>query len=249
MDSIDRTSPKVKEVKEVKVLNRWGKEDSFVKEFKKLTLDAHILVGKMEGLLKKTQYKAYREEKEHDFLDEHLDKIEGSFNSPSPTPCMIIMSGLPGSGKSRFSYAIHENYTRICQDELGSRKACVRATVEALRAGHRVIIDRTNFNEEQRHPFISIAKENWPFPETAAVWAIDCDVPKGVCIARCQLRDDHPTLKPETAQMVINKFDRQFVRPQMKEGFDCIVTLAHGDSELQDALFNRLEHPSPEHIV
>ena len=46
-----------------------------------------------------------------------------------------------------------------CPDELGDRRKCEHATREALRAGGKVVIDRTNIDEHQRLHWLRIARQ------------------------------------------------------------------------------------------
>lgn len=60
-----------------------------------------------------------------------------------------------GSGKSTFSSFLHQlGFQVICQDEMGDRKACERATIGALLAGKDIVIDRCNFDEKQRKHWV-----------------------------------------------------------------------------------------------
>lgn len=107
---------------------------------------------------------------------------------------MIILVGIPGSGKSTFAeklVATNPNrFVRINQDKLKSRKKCEQKCRQALSAGKTVIIDRVNFNEEQRRYFIDIAMEFDSCP-------VDCiffDYSMDICITRCETRTFHETL-------------------------------------------------------
>jgi predicted kinase len=71
--------------------------------------------------------------------------IEGDFDKE---PCMVVLAGLPGCGKSHFCYELFEEqsvlspWVHVCQDTLGSRHACEQSVKEALISGRRVVIDR-----------------------------------------------------------------------------------------------------------
>lgn len=60
-----------------------------------------------------------------------------------------------GSGKSTFASELNQlGFQVICQDELGNRIACERATVGALLAEKNVVIDRCNFDAKQRKHWV-----------------------------------------------------------------------------------------------
>lgn len=50
------------------------------------------------------------------------------------------------------------NTAGIAQDTLGNRRKCENAAVSALQAGREVVIDRCNFDREQRAVWINIAR-------------------------------------------------------------------------------------------
>ncbi len=128
---------------------------------------------------------------------------------------MILLVGIPGSGKSTFAnnlVATNPNkFVRINQDTLKTRKKCEQRCRQAMLDGKTVIIDRVNFDQEQRKHFIDIAMElnsmrsnennNENGNDISVSCPIDCvffDYPMEVCISRCVERTNHETLKDET---------------------------------------------------
>ncbi len=85
-------------------------------------------------------------------------------NKISHEPFIMLLCGLPGSGKSTFAQMLISRnptkFERICQDVLGTRKKCERTCRDALKSGKIPIIDRCNFDVKQRQFFLSIAAEN-----------------------------------------------------------------------------------------
>jgi len=82
---------------------------------------------------------------------------------------LIVLVGIPGSGKSSLCSQLKENLqdiipiVRVNQDSInnkkkGTREMCVRACESALGGqGEKVVlIDRTNLNGEQRAVFVEI---------------------------------------------------------------------------------------------
>lgn len=125
--------------------------------------------------------------------------IEGTVN---PEVDLLLLCGLPGSGKSWFSQAIvrrgglinkpHEGsrntspiWRIISQDDAGSRATCER---DIGRAGSRVVLDRCNPSSDERRDWIKLAL--WA-QHPVCVWF---DYDSQLCIDRAQDREGHPTL-------------------------------------------------------
>jgi predicted phosphohydrolase/predicted kinase len=134
---------------------------------------------------------------------------------------MIILVGLPGSGKSTVATELEKHgFIRINQDDLGSRNACKKATVEAIKQNKNVVIDRCNFDLLQRKSWLDLVK-NFKLTNVSAVVL---DVPADVCTQRAITRENHPTIKDaETAIRVVNDFNEKLVLPNTEEKFDNII--------------------------
>jgi len=72
---------------------------------------------------------------------------------------MLIMIGLPASGKSTISKKYFPSYIYINQDTLKTPAKCKKETILALSKEANVIIDNTNLSYTSREPFIELAKE------------------------------------------------------------------------------------------
>ncbi|KAF8318753.1 P-loop containing nucleoside triphosphate hydrolase protein [Clavulina sp. PMI_390] len=138
---------------------------------------------------------------------------------------MVILCGVVGSGKSTFALAFQQYYpsfVRLSQDDLGSRQAVEHAARSNLRAGRSVIIDRTNIDVSQRRVWITLARQE----VVDEIWGVFLDAPYETCVQRLRSRADHPTLRPEDAIRVLNRFWNDFQEPLYREGFDRLITLA-----------------------
>lgn len=176
-------------------------------------------------------------------------RFEGNYEME---PIMIVLTGLPGSGKSKFCYDLFEDeesdknctWVHVNQDDLGSRKRCEEVAREALISGHRVIVDRCNQSIEQRKTWIDLAKEHWAFRDTtpaANVFCVNIDTPADVCIERCK-QDSHPIPSAE-AEKVVTCQARDWEQPSLKEGFCAIVDLHSGDATFAKELISKLAQP------
>ncbi|KAF8652873.1 hypothetical protein AX16_004094 [Volvariella volvacea WC 439] len=133
---------------------------------------------------------------------------------------LLVLVGLPGSGKSWFSKALlarnQSGWQRISQDDSGSRAFC---ETEIGRARGRVLLDRCNTAATDRKYWLDLAS-NW-CKHPICVW-FDYDVE--LCTSRAQMRPDHPTLPPGSrVRNAIDQMQKTFSRPQLTEGFDAIA--------------------------
>jgi len=142
----------------------------------------------------------------------------------------IILVGLTGSGKSTFCKK-YPKFTRINQDELGSRQKCITALKTAISQKENIIIDRTNINKMQRNHFISILKE---YPE----YEINCiyfDADPELCVKRVSERENHPTITEDFSldkiKEIVYSFYRSLEEPSISEGFSMILTIKVKDEE------------------
>jgi predicted kinase len=155
---------------------------------------------------------------------------------------MILLVGIPGSGKSTFADNLvstnPNKFVRINQDILKTRKKCEQRCRQALQHGKTVIIDRVNFDKEQRKHFIDIAMEFNSMcihdNDVSVSCPIDCiifDYPMEVCISRCVERTNHETLKDEgLIRQVVPRMYRSLDVPsqhvqQQQESFRNVIVV------------------------
>ncbi len=75
-------------------------------------------------------------------------------------PQMILLIGIPGSGKSTFAATnIQPAFVRISQDVLRTRARVASALADALRERKNIVIDNTNVMRKERERFIIPARE------------------------------------------------------------------------------------------
>ncbi|CAF3921841.1 unnamed protein product [Rotaria sp. Silwood2] len=74
---------------------------------------------------------------------------------------VIVMCGLPASGKSWFvnKYIVPRKYEYVNRDVLGTWQQCVKMTEIALTKKQNVVIDNTNPDKESRQRYIEVAKK------------------------------------------------------------------------------------------
>ncbi|KAI0566668.1 P-loop containing nucleoside triphosphate hydrolase [Gracilaria domingensis] len=169
---------------------------------------------------------------------EHFAELDAARREDAnlPPPRMLVLVGIPGrknertgSGKSTFSMHLCDvGWVRVSQDDLGNRRKCELQTVQLLREGRNVVIDRCNFDKSQRKHWVDFAKARG-----SACGVIVFATSLEVCMTRVRTRKDHPTLKgEEDDEMVVKYMADQFVFPDRTEGFAfCRVIRSEADQE------------------
>ncbi|KAL9188481.1 hypothetical protein ACHAXT_006859 [Thalassiosira profunda] len=131
-------------------------------------------------------------------------------------PFVLLLVGIPGSGKSHFSSkledAMPDKFVRVNQDKLKTRQKCEKLARKTLAEGKVAVIDRCNFNDDQRKTWIDMAREA----------NVDCECivfeyDRDTCIARCQKRLRHETMHPSKAAGVVSFMAGRF-RPPLARG-------------------------------
>jgi predicted kinase len=156
------------------------------------------------------------------------------FNPRTTQQALLLLVGLPGSGKTSFAQTLLEetgekpiHWIHVNQDLLKTRVACESLCTRALQNGWSPIIDRCNFNGQQRDHFLQIgreANEAWrKFGASIPIHAIVFHVPIDECIRRIQHRQNHPTLKGPEAPRVVGGMARDWQAPSAAhEGLDAL---------------------------
>lgn len=160
---------------------------------------------------------------ENEFDDSPLEIIG---NRPNHIPSLIVMCGVPGSGKSyiaqTFLNSLGDKCTVACQDEMGSKAACEFAVSNSMQSRKTAcsIVDRCNLLERDRGEWLGVGFE----PKDAMVIFMDTPIP--TCINRAETRVDHKTLVPQKSQRLIKSLSCSIQPPgqgDIKNGFSTVL--------------------------
>lgn len=144
---------------------------------------------------------------------------------------IIILVGPPGSGKSTLSKQyVADGYVRVSTDDQG--KDGQRKVFEAaVAAGSDIVVDRMNFNWDQRNKYLPLAKQNGYSSKIVVLHESF-----KTCLERMSKRKDHPTIQDEkTAKVALDFFFKSYQRP--------------GQDEANEIEFRYPEGPKPSAII
>lgn len=161
------------------------------------------------------------------FLMEELneDTLEVHGALPIKLPKVIILSGLPGSGKSTFSKSLQKKLdsfgvvvSYLNQDEFGGRDSFENAVGPAFKASCKnikslLIIDRCNARKSDRTAVLQLLHN----PEKEIIMFIHFDFKEALCLQRIKQRFDHLTLKPENARRAVKNFQDCMEFPDLEK--------------------------------
>lgn len=164
-------------------------------------------------------------------------------------PPLLLMVGLPGSGKSTFATALERRagapgglgraaggVVRLSQDDLGRKEVERRFGARDRRAC--TVVDRCNATPAERAEWTAAAHR-------CDAWCVFLDTPVEECVWRVGARTGHPTLRPGPgAAQVIRELAARLVPPTAAEGFSRVLTVR--SQEEANALLGEWGVPAPE---
>lgn len=154
---------------------------------------------------------------------------------------IIVMVGLPGSGKSEFvkKYILPYGYVHINQDTCKTKTKCLIETKKTLENKKSVVIDNTNPDVLTRMTYTSLALEYGYKHIRAIVMDTNEDIAKHMNNVRHVY--SHGVI-PKINDITYNIFKKNYVRPQKSEHFDKIeyVNFVFDIDHLNDPVWKKI---------
>ena len=150
-----------------------------------------------------------------------VKKNKNKLNFSHISPEIIMMVGLPASGKSTFVKKYFGEYTYINQDILKTKKKCIDNTIKALKNNDNVIIDNTNVDIQTRKEYIELAKQYNYFIRCFVI-DVDINLAKHLNKVRYRLTRNSNKNIPDIAYNVLSK---KYKSPSMDEGFTEVINI------------------------
>lgn len=129
---------------------------------------------------------------------------------------LMVLVGPVGSGKSTLANELKTSSTIIISQDLMGKKRHLEIFKDAVNQGiSRVIVDRMNFNREQRSRYIDFARARG-----YVITIIELFYDPDECVRRVGNRERHPTIKKgnfELAAEIINMYESMYERPEPDE--------------------------------
>ncbi|XP_017073581.1 uncharacterized protein F21D5.5 [Drosophila eugracilis] len=135
-------------------------------------------------------------------------------------PCeMVIMVGLPGSGKSHFcsSFFKSRGYKIANADTLGSTQNCLTACKRFLDSGQSCVVDNTNVDAASRKKFLQLGSEKG-VPCRCLLMNVPVAQVKHNIAFRELSNPSHAKIK----DLVFNMMKKRYQEPALDEGFKSI---------------------------
>ncbi|KAH8383956.1 hypothetical protein KR009_011419 [Drosophila setifemur] len=148
---------------------------------------------------------------------DHAELLEPDNLTFDNHPCeLVIMVGLPGSGKSHFcaTFLQTRGYKIVNADTLGSTQACLSACEQFLDAGNSCVVDNTNVDAASRKKFLALATQ-LKIPCRCLVMNVSIPQVKH----NIAFRNLSDTKHSKINEMVFNMMKKKYKEPALDEGF------------------------------
>lgn len=156
------------------------------------------------------------------FIDDNSNFLsEIKLPKPNDFQEIIIMSGLPGSGKSQLARDIYKNkkYIIVSKDEYKTRS--ITMIKQSIKQKLSVVVDDTNVDVKNRSIYIELAKQN-NLPITCINVMTDINMCKHLNDMRVEIGEGKVDKIPDIAYNVLNK---KYVFPNLNEGFNNLYNI------------------------
>ena len=157
----------------------------------------------------------------HDYDQNNNDHIK--FDSSPDFKEVIMLIGSPGSGKSTYTenFLVPKGYVRINQDNLKTREKVIKALIQNINDGKKIVIDSTNPQKNSRSEFINICKKN-KYPIRAFVFKMEKEFAMHLNNLRA-INKNRKHFSGHVNNIPIHTFYKNYQKPEISEGFNEIV--------------------------
>lgn len=128
---------------------------------------------------------------------------------------MIILVGLPASGKSSVYNKICSDLVQVSLDVIKTRAKEIKLLQSIFNEGKDLVIDNTNASISERKRYLDLAKEHGY--KTVCVWM---DTPKEECLKRNKIRSNR------VPDIAIHTIAKRFEDPTKSEGFTGLIKIS-----------------------
>jgi bifunctional polynucleotide phosphatase/kinase len=138
---------------------------------------------------------------------------------------IVVLSGVPASGKSTLARTRFADYLRLNLDTLGSRSKEDRLIAEALEKRQSMVVDNTNTTARARSKYVVVAKR-----ENIPIRAICIVCPLSLVLDRNSKRKG---TKDFVAVGAIMRYHKFFEIPTTEEGFDSVEFVVQSPEDVK----------------
>lgn len=134
---------------------------------------------------------------------------------------MILMVGMPGSGKTTYvnNILIPLGYKRINKDTLLTTAKCVKETIKYLVAGKSIVIDNINHDTKTRNIYITLAQK-YNYKVRSIIIRVEMELAKHNAIYR-----NYKGISKYIPEIVYKMYHKNYIEPSIKEGINEIINI------------------------